>query len=70
MPPELMKQVLAVPIAAHVYSSQPAERMVIIEGRAVREGDTLASGMTIEQITPSGIAVSYKGYRANKPVGR
>ncbi len=70
MPPELQKQVLAVPISAHVYSSKPAERMVIIEGRAVREGDVLASGMTVEQITPAGIAVSYKGYRTNKPVGR
>ena len=67
MPPELLKQVLAIPVSAHIYSSKPAERMIIIEGQAVREGDRLASGMTVEQITPSGIAVSYKGYRANKP---
>lgn len=68
MPPELLKQVLAIPVSAHIYSSKPADRMIIIDGQAVREGDSLASGVTIEQITPSGIAVSFKGYRANKPI--
>ena len=68
MPPELLKQVLAIPISAHIYSSKPTERMVIIDGRGVREGDSLPSGVLVEQITPTGIAVSYKGYRASKPV--
>lgn len=68
MPPELMRQVLAIPISAHLYSSKPSDRMVIIDGRGVREGDVLPSGMTVEQITPSGISVTYKGYRANRPV--
>ena len=68
MPPELLKQVLAIPISAHVYSGKPAERMIIIDGRAVREGDSLPSGVLVEQITPTGISVSYQGYRANKPV--
>lgn len=68
MPPELLRQVLAIPISAHIYSSQPGERMVIIDGRAVREGDVLPTGMQIEQITPKGIAVSYQGYRAKRSV--
>ncbi len=68
MPPELLRQVLAIPISAHIYSSQPAERMVIIDGRAVHEGDVLPAGMQIEQITPNGIAVSYQGYRAKRSV--
>jgi len=68
MPPELLKQVLAIPISAHIYSSKAAERMIIIDGRGVREGDSLPSGILVEQITPTGISVSYKGYRANKPV--
>ena len=68
MPPELLKQVLAIPISAHIYSSKAAERMVIIDGRGVREGDSLPSGVLVEQITPTGISVSYKGYRASKPV--
>ena len=68
MPPELLRQVLAIPISAHIYSSKPAERMVIIDGRAVREGDSLPAGVLIEQITPTGISVSFQGYRANRPV--
>lgn len=68
MPPALLQQVLAIPISAHVYSGKPAERMIIIDGRAVREGDSLPSGVLVEQITPTGILVSYQGYRANRPV--
>lgn len=68
MPPELLRQVMAIPISAHIYSSKPAERMVIIDGRAVREGDSLPAGVLIEQITPTGISVSFQGYRANRPV--
>ena len=68
MPPALLQQVLAIPISAHIYSSKPAERMVIINGRAVREGDALPSGALVEQITPDGISVSFQGYRAKRPV--
>ena len=68
MPPALLQQVLAIPISAHIYSSKPAERMVIIDGRAVREGDALPSGALVEQITPDGISVSFQGYRAKRPV--
>lgn len=68
MPPALLQQVQAIPISAHIYSSKPAERMVIINGRAVREGDALPSGAIVEQITPDGIAVSFQGYRAKRSV--
>ncbi len=68
MPQELLRQVLAVPVMAHMYSGKPSERMIIVDGRAAREGEMLAPGMTIEQITPSGIVVLYQGYRARKPV--
>ena len=68
MPPALLQQVLAIPISAHVYSGKPVERMIIVDGRAVREGDSLPSGVLVEQITPTGILVSFQGYRANRPV--
>ena len=68
MPPALLQQVQAIPISAHIYSSKPAERMVIITGRAVREGDALPSGALVEQITPDGISVSVQGYRAKRSV--
>ena len=68
MPPALLQQVQAIPISAHIYSSKPAERMVIINGRAVHEGDSLPSGALVEQITPDGISVSFQGYRAKRSV--
>ncbi|WP_153111499.1 general secretion pathway protein GspB [Propionivibrio limicola] len=68
MPPELAKQIQAMPISAHVYSNRPADRMVILDGRAMREGDTLPSGLVVEQITASGMTLNYKGIRTNKAV--
>ncbi len=68
MPADLMQQVRAVPIAIHIYSEKPADRMIIVNGRAVREGGSLSSGMTIERITPSGVVVSYQGYQASRQV--
>jgi len=41
--------------AGHVYSSNAASRSVIINGRAMSEGEMLTQGMSIEQITPRGV---------------
>lgn len=68
MPPDLLKQVQGISIAAHVFSRNPPDRMVIINGQALHEGDTLPSGIAVEQITSTGVVLAFKGYRVNKPV--
>ncbi len=50
-------------ISVHFYSSRPASRMVRINGNILREGDALASGLILEEITPEGGIFSYRGYR-------
>jgi len=45
--------------AGHVYSSAASSRSVIINGNAMSEGDTLLSGMTVEQITSNGVVVRF-----------
>ncbi len=47
----------------HVYSTRPAERMVFINSRQYREGDTTPEGARIEQITPDGVIMSMNGNR-------
>lgn len=47
----------------HVYSTRPAERMVFINSRQYREGDTTPEGAHIEQITPDGVVMSMNGNR-------
>ncbi|MFO1407568.1 MAG: general secretion pathway protein GspB [Steroidobacteraceae bacterium] len=45
----------------HVYSNQPAERLVFINSHKYREGDTLQEGPVIRQITPRGVLLEYSG---------
>lgn len=47
----------------HVYSTRAAERMVFINSRQYREGDTTQEGALIEQITPDGVVMSMNGRR-------
>ncbi len=49
--------------AGHVYSSTAYSRSVIINGAAVSEGDTLAPGLVVEQITATGVVFNQRGQR-------
>ena len=45
----------------HVYTANPAERLVFINSHKYREGDTLAEGPVVQQITPRGVVLEYGG---------
>ena len=45
----------------HVYATVPAQRLVFINSRKYREGDTLQEGPVIGQITPTGVVLEYQG---------
>ena len=47
----------------HLYSGKPKDRLVGINDRTLREGDSVEPGLVLEQITPDGMVLSYKGYR-------
>jgi hypothetical protein len=47
----------------HVYATNAAERMAFINGRKYREGDTLAEGAVVQQITPDGVILEMNGRR-------
>ena len=44
-------------------ASQPADRITMINDKLLRQGDLLAPGLRLEQITADGVILSYKGYR-------
>jgi general secretion pathway protein B len=46
-----------------VYSGKPKDRLVGINDRMLREGASLGPDLVLEQITPDGMVLSYKGYR-------
>ena len=45
----------------HVFSAKPQDRFVFINMQRVREGDSLPSGVHVEQITPDGVVLSHQG---------
>ena len=47
----------------HVYAQQASARFVFINTRKYVEGQTLAEGPSVEQITPDGVILVYRGRR-------
>lgn len=47
----------------HVYAARPQDRFVFVNSHKYREGDTLQEGPVVEQITPNGAVLDYRGSR-------
>jgi general secretion pathway protein B len=47
----------------HVWSTQPQERFVFVNGRRYREGDTTTEGAKVEEITREGVVMNHSGNR-------
>jgi general secretion pathway protein B len=66
LPASIRDELPKIKITVHAYSSKPASRLVGYENRILREGDSLVAGLKIEEITPDGMILSYKGYRFSR----
>ena len=61
---ELVQQAIPdMAFAGHVYSSNPVQRSVIINGSAMGEGDLIMNGLSIDQITDKGVIFDYQSQR-------
>lgn len=48
-------------INVHVFAEQPSARFVLIDGRSLREGQSLTEKLRLERITQDGVIMSYEG---------
>ena len=55
-------------ISVHAYSGNPANRLVGINNRMLREGESVVPGLKLEQITPEGMIFGYKGFSFRRGV--
>ncbi|MFA5913976.1 MAG: general secretion pathway protein GspB [Burkholderiales bacterium] len=62
LPVAIQQELPPMSISVHAYSGKAADRLVGINGRLLHEGDNVAPGLNLEQITPDGMILSYKGY--------
>lgn len=68
LPLPIQQEIPAMSISVHAYSPIPKDRLVGINDRVLREGEHLAPGLTLEEVTPDGMIMRYKGYRFRRGV--
>jgi len=62
LPIAIQQEIPMMSISGFAYSSIPKERSVGINDHLLQEGDYLAPGLRLEQITTDGLVFSYKRY--------
>ena len=68
LPAALQKDLPVLSIMAHAYSTKPTARLVGINNKLLHEGDDVAPGLKLEEITPDGMILTYKGYTFHRGV--
>jgi general secretion pathway protein B len=68
LPLALQQELPPMTISFHAYSANLRDRLVGINNRMLREGDDVAPGLKLEQITPEGMILGYKGYSFRRGV--
>jgi general secretion pathway protein B len=62
LPDHIRNELPAVTIGGSIYSSNPASRSLIVNGRVLREKDRVSSDLTLEEIRLKTAVLKYKGY--------
>ena len=68
LPVAIQQEIGAMTVAVHAYSPRAADRMVSINNSVLREGAIVQPGLKLDEITPDGMVLSYKGYRFKRGV--
>lgn len=68
LPPSIQQEIPSLSISLHGYASNPKDRLVMINNKLLRQGEFLAPGLRLEQITSDGVVISYKKYRFHRGV--
>lgn len=63
LPDNVQQQLPQVTISGSMYSEEPSSRMLIINGRVLREGDRVTPDLTLQQIRLKAAVFLYKTYR-------
>ena len=63
LPDAVRRSLPALHVEAIVYSSDPASRMLMLNGQMLREGEAAGDGLTVERVKPSSAVMNYRGQR-------
>jgi len=68
LPPDVQQHIPLMEFSAHVYSSNPIQRSIVINGRFMEEGDRLTSDLLLDEITADGAIFNFQGQRFRQGV--
>ena len=63
LPDDIRRQLPNVNVGGSMYSANKADRILIINGQVLHEGDAIAPGLMLEQIKLKAAVLAFKGYR-------
>jgi general secretion pathway protein B len=63
LPSEIKKELPDISISGHIYSNNIRSRLATINGHIVREGEDVVRGLKVDEITMTGVILSYQGFR-------
>lgn len=63
LPLSVKQQIPAMDFSAHIYSSNPKHRSIVINGSFMEEGEQVSNELTLTEITSKGAIFSFRGYR-------
>jgi general secretion pathway protein B len=61
LPASVLTQMPAMSFSVHIYASNPLDRWVRVNGRRLSEGDEIANGLSIVEIAPEKIVLTFQG---------
>ncbi len=62
LPQSVLQNLPEIVIYGHIYSDNPASRLVNINRNIIREGGTVTSGLKVEEIIRSGVIFSFQDF--------
>lgn len=63
LPQNLRNELPSLAFTGSMYSENPANRMVLLNKRLLREGDEIVPGLMLENLAPRAATLRYKGHR-------
>ena len=63
LPDDIRRQLPALAVGGSMYSPTPKDRLVIINGQVLHEGDRIAPDIVVERIRLKAAVLAFKGYR-------
>jgi general secretion pathway protein B len=63
LPASIQRKIPDIQFSSHIYADDPSLRMVNINGKIVREGESVADGISLVEISEGGVVLSYQNYR-------